>query len=87
MKFREFSNKDELSDLDWEGVALGEHVPIKVETWWRDAERVAFARVRKRAKGMRCVNIFYRSYSGQNPDFMNGTDRTSHFYRIDAVVW
>jgi len=83
----EFFDKEDLSERDWVGVAMGKSIPVKVETWLRDAEKVAFARVRRRAKKLRCGNVYYRSYSGQNPDFMNGTDRTPHYYVIDAVAW
>ena len=69
-------------------------IDVRVRTLWRDAEKVAFGRVRKIAKKKGCDRIYYRSYSGQNPDFMNGatdfswrTDRTPHYYVIDAILF
>jgi hypothetical protein len=87
MGLREFFDKKGLSDEDWEGVAMGEHVPVEVETRWRNAEEVAFARVRRRARALGCDNIYYRKYSGQNPDFMDGTDRMPRSYAIEAVLF
>lgn len=63
-------------------------IEIYIETWLRDAEKVAFNKVRKIARNLNCTIIRYLNWSGANPDFMNGDDEAkARAYRIEAHLY
>lgn len=60
---------------------------ITVKTRIRDAEKLALKRIRSFAKLIGHAVIKYTYWSGQNPDFLNGTDRTPKEYTIEAMSY
>jgi len=52
-----------------------------------DAKKLAFDRVKGVAKRGGYDSVFYRDFSEQNPDFMNGVDRTPRHYVIHAILF
>jgi len=63
------------------------NVDINLKTRFRNAERLAFKRVRDYAKRIGARVINYTNWSGANPDFMNGDDSiTPKYYSIQAVL-
>ncbi len=60
---------------------------INVKTTLKNAEKVAFKEARNLAKKLGYHNIFYKSYSGMNEDFMGDTSRKPKHYNIEAVLF
>jgi len=62
-------------------------VDINIKTRFRNAEILAFKRVRDYAKRVGATIINYINWSGANPDFMNGDDSAKpKYYSIQAVL-
>lgn len=68
---------------------VGEGFPhkITVKTRIRDAEKLALKRIRSFAKLIGRAVIKYTYWSGQNPDFLDGIDRTPREYTIEAMSY
>ena len=60
---------------------------ISITTRSRNAETIAFNKIRTLAKNLSYHNIFYKNYSSANPDFMKGTDRKPKDYNIEAILF